>query len=626
MMKLGKHLGPGPHPDGTPQSVHGGSPTANPHRREVLELGAEISRSGQDRKGPHRQAAADRVRRLQALVDAMDANDQAAGNAAWNALSHTDQVRLENIRHHFQKEAIMSLQDQVGAALAKAKHKYHSAKMERCLADLKAQGHSEEEAHRICYASLGAKANKAWDESKYRRAPKGDPKGGQFQPKGSGAAAGQPIQAHQAKYLDDLAGKYQAKGKRTDAAQLLALRDALQAGDHAKAKELYDKLDYEPQAEAAHLWEPPQSDQKDKLDWNSPVDDSWSRDKTDPNDMYPAPLKAPLGDNPKGYDWDRETGGPSLKGTREFIADLRDEVPNILKAATSSTGKGDLETPSGVDYINKTDFAVNTRKAIIGLGIDPDFLDDDFGEFIDQAAPWQKNLKVGARDKGWNDGDDLVWAEDMEPRDIGAAFEDYIEVGLGENVGPAFIRNKPVFGTAVRWGESGGERHSYFNRLAAVPRSGTEVFVRHNGVYAKAKYLNPAGDVTRGGNLHLRTVGTKQPRDIYAYADQLFEEQGGLHKQIAEAMRKGGVGSGIDGHTTPKKAAEQLAAKLAGAADKAKLLAEDGDSEAWMDFARELNRVADDTDLDNGQAAVSWVQKQKASPAGQKRLAAVGLG
>ena len=516
-----KHLGPGPHPDGTPQSVHGGSPTANPHRREVLELGAEASREGQSRGGPHKAAARERVQRLQALVDAMDANDQAAGNAAWNALPHTDRVRLENIRHHFQKEADMSLNDKISEALAKAKHEYHSAKMERCLADLKANGHSEEEAHRICYSSLGAKANKEFDESKFNRRPKGDPKGGQFAPKGAGGQAGQPIQPNQAKYLDGLSSKYKGKGNHSQAAQLTALRDALNAGDHAKAREIYDKLDYEPQAEAAHVWDPPQ-------DKHGLADD--------PNGGYPPLRDKPFGDNPKGYDWDRESGAPSLKGTREFVADLRDEIPDILKTTTQSTGRGDMETPRGVDYINQTDFAGEVRKRMIGLGIDPEFLDSDFGEFIDQALPWKNNLQVGEGEKDWNDGDKLVWADDQEARDIGQAMEDYIEVGLGENVGPEFV-NSTKMGTVVRWGESGGERFGNFSRRTGMPKSGEDVFVRHNGLFTEAKYLNQAGDVRRGGNLHLRTP---QGRDIYAWPDQLWNETAlkGLMLDMADNLAK----------------------------------------------------------------------------------------
>lgn len=42
----------------------------------------------------------------------------------------------------------------------KAAHQYHTAKMERCLKDLKNQGKSDEAAHRICYAALGGDANR----------------------------------------------------------------------------------------------------------------------------------------------------------------------------------------------------------------------------------------------------------------------------------------------------------------------------------------------------------------------------------------------------------------------------------------------------------------------------------
>jgi hypothetical protein len=41
-----------------------------------------------------------------------------------------------------------------------AEHTYHSEKMKRCVADLEAKGEDPGKAHRICYASLGAEANK----------------------------------------------------------------------------------------------------------------------------------------------------------------------------------------------------------------------------------------------------------------------------------------------------------------------------------------------------------------------------------------------------------------------------------------------------------------------------------
>ena len=152
--------------------------------------------------------------------------------------------------------------------------------------------------------------------------------------------------------------------------------------------------------------------------------------------------------------------------------------------------------------------------------------------FASEPRHYRMRVEFGV----WHDGDKLVWADDQEARDIGQAMEDYIEVGLGENIGPGFI-NSTKMGTVVRWGESGGERFGNFSRRTGMPKSGEDVFVRHNGLFTEAKYLNQAGDVQRGGNLHLRTP---QGRDIYAWPDQLWNEIAfkGLMLDTAESLAK----------------------------------------------------------------------------------------
>lgn len=232
-----------------------------------------------------------------------------------------------------------------------------------------------------------------------------------------------------------------------------------------------------------------------------------------PNDLK---ARGPAGTNPKGYDVNADTREPSLAGARHFIADVRDGLPDIISAAASTTGKGDLETPRGVDYINKPDFAGKLREHILGLGIDPESI-SDFNELVNEVVDWKHNLKVGENDSDWNDGDDLVWADDQDPAEIGQKIEEYIEVGLEDNNGPTFDKPTGRFGIVVNWGESGGEYHATLNRVTERPKTGDEVFVYHHGVYSPAKFLNTMAGP--GGNLHLR-MPTGQ--SVHAYQDQLY--------------------------------------------------------------------------------------------------------
>lgn len=152
--KVLKHLGPGNHPSGSPQSVHGRGADAplwefprNPRRDVDAKILLDTLIHGE---------LADRhAQRLYKLWEAgrTDAFIDLARQLVDDR--QTSEAARSKIKSWISNNLV---------GTQKQKHDYHTAKMERCLQHLKDKGFDAESSHRICYDSiLGAdhKANKS---------------------------------------------------------------------------------------------------------------------------------------------------------------------------------------------------------------------------------------------------------------------------------------------------------------------------------------------------------------------------------------------------------------------------------------------------------------------------------
>jgi hypothetical protein len=119
-----------------------------------------------------------RIGIVRSQYDRANEYDKKNGTQTAGRVSRMEQDIMDaiGIRVHGGKAFKSLLRNNV-LSLVKGKHvhDYHSPKMLRCLADLKAKGHDDESAHRICYSSIGEDANTTPDpniktEADFKRA------------------------------------------------------------------------------------------------------------------------------------------------------------------------------------------------------------------------------------------------------------------------------------------------------------------------------------------------------------------------------------------------------------------------------------------------------------------------